>query len=268
MLVLMKKLATGRWIIGHLIVIVMFIVLVNLGLWQLRRLDQRRERNAEIMAGLNQPATVLTGQPVRPDELNFHRVSTTGMFDNNDSVAIRNRPFNGLPGVHLLTPLHIEGSEQAVLVDRGWIPLEDAEPERWSSYAVEGEVTIEGIAKQKQPRPAGFLVPTDPTPGPGEDRLEQWFRVDIDRIQEQLSYPLLPIFIEQSPDGQDTPPLQEGDPVLDEGPHLSYALQWFSFSLILLITYGALMRQEIKRTDETPGMMPKADEEIHTTRLN
>jgi surfeit locus 1 family protein len=174
----------------------------------------------------------------------------TGVFDNEDSIALRNRPFNGQPGVHLLTPVRIEGSEQAVLVDRGWIPLEDAEPERWSAYAVEGEVTIEGIAKQKQPRPDGFLVPTDPTPGPGEDRLEQWFRVDIDRIQEQMPYPLLPIFIEQSPDGHNTPPLQEGDPVLDEGPHLGYALQWFTFSLILVITYGAFMRQEIKRKDE------------------
>ena len=246
MLVLMKKLTSRRWIIGHLTVIIVFIVLVNFGLWQLRRLDQRRERNAEILASLNQPVTMLTGQAVDPDELNFHRVAVTGIFANEDSIALRNRPFNGRPGIHLLTPLRIEGGELAVLVDRGWIPLEDAEPERWLVYAVEGEVTIEGIARQKQPRPDGFLIPTDPTPGPGEDRLEQWFRVDIDRIQEQISYPLLPIFIEQSPTGQNTPPLQEGDPVLDEGPHLGYALQWFTFSLILVITYVILMRQEIK----------------------
>jgi len=241
----MEKLTTGRWLIRHLIVLVVFIVLINLGLWQLRRLEQRRALNAVILAGLNQPATV-----VDQDALHFHRVSVTGTFDNGESIVLRNRPLNGQPGVHLVTPLRIKGSDRAVLVDRGWIPLEEFEPEERAAYDVEGEVTVEGIAKRKQPRPDGFLVPTDPTPGPGAERLDQWFRVDIDLIQNQMPYSLLPIFIEESPGsarGQASPPIPEGDPVLSEGSHLSYALQWFSFSLILVITYAAFVRQELKK---------------------
>lgn len=245
----MKKLTTGRWLVRHGLVLVVFIAFINLGLWQLRRLEERRALNNEILAGLSQPSMVLDGADVAPDRLHFHRVSATGTFDNAASVLLRNQPFNGQPGAHLITPLKIKGSERAVLVDRGWIPLVEAGPDNWRVYDVSGEVTVNGIARRSQPRPDGFLVPTDPTPGPGQTRLTAWFRVDIDRIQQQVPYPLLPIFIEQSPDpavGTNRPPLPAGDPVLDEGPHLNYAIQWFTFALILLITYAAFLRQQLK----------------------
>jgi surfeit locus 1 family protein len=155
--------------------------------------------------------------------------------------------------VHLVTPLLIEGSERAVLVDRGWIPQEDAEPDRWRKYDRAGEVTVDGVAYPGQSRPEGYLVPTDPTPAPGQSRLDTWFRVDIERIQAQVPYPLLPIYIEQSPDPEASglePPRQEDNlnPTLDEGPHLGYAFQWFTFALILVITYAAFIRQELKRS--------------------
>ena len=112
---MMKKLLTPRWLIGHVLVVLAVIVLINLGLWQLRRLDQRRALNASILAGLNAPVVVLSGQTVDPQELNRHRVSATGTFDNQAAVALRNRPFQGQPGVHLVTPLKIKGSDKAVL---------------------------------------------------------------------------------------------------------------------------------------------------------
>ena len=247
----MPKLLTGRWLIGHILVLLALIILINLGLWQLRRLEQRRTLNATVVAGLNAPQVVLTGEPVEPETLHRRRVSVTGTFDNGAAIAIRNRPFQGQPGVRLVTPLRIKDSDQAVLVDRGWIPQEDAVPARWTIYDVTGDVTVEGVAYAGQPRPEGYLVPTDSTPGPGQTRLDTWFRVDIDRIQAQTPYPLLPIFVEQSPaprQASTTPPLREDNinVTLDEGPHLGYALQWFTFALILVITYVAFIRQELK----------------------
>ena len=194
----MPKLLTGRWLIGHIVVLLALIILINLGLWQLRRLEQRRNLNATILAGLNAPLVVLTGEPVEPEALQRRRVSVTGWFDNEATIAIRNRPFQGQPGVRLVTPLRIKDSDRAVLVDRGWIPQENADPTLWSNYDVTGEVKIDGVAFAGQPRPEGYLIPTDPTPEPGQTRLDTWFRVGIDRIQEQISYPLLPIFVEQS----------------------------------------------------------------------
>jgi surfeit locus 1 family protein len=252
----MSRLFKGRWLIKHLLVILAVIGLINLGFWQLRRLEQRRALNEAILEGLNAPVTVLTGEDVAPEALHYHRVSAEGTFDNGESIVIRNRPFQGRPGVRLVVPLQIEGSDRAVLVDRGWIPLDESAQDRRRIYDENGTVTIEGIAYKTQTRPNRWLIPTDPTPGPGETRLDEWFRVDIERIQEQVPYPLLPIFVKQSPRlpqgpdenaAADTPPLREEDIELSEGSHLSYALQWFSFALILVIVYGVLLRQELRK---------------------
>ena len=83
-------------------------------------------------------------------------------------------------------------------------------------------------------------------PGPPENRLDAWFRVDIDRIQQQLPDPLLPVFVEQSPSNPPAtaPPFPKEPAALDEGPHLGYAIQWFSFGLILLLLYGGFLWQQ------------------------
>lgn len=249
----MRKLVTGPWLLKHLSVVLVLIVLINLGLWQLRRLDEKRELNRNITAALNQPPIPLSGSPINnPADLHFHRVVVTGTFDNAQAIVLRNQLLaDNTPGLHLVTPLQLKGSDQAVLVDRGWIPRGDSDPEPadLAAYDLPGEVTVEGIAYQTQTRPSS-LSPLDPPLKEGQTRLVAWFRVDIDRIQAQLPYPLLPVFIRQLPGPTPDPkslPRQESGITLDEGPHLGYALQWFSFAAILVVTYGLFLRQELRK---------------------
>jgi surfeit locus 1 family protein len=118
-----------------------------------------------------------------------------------------------------------------------------------AAYAVSGEVTVEGIARRAQPRPDAALAPMD-LPLPGETRINAWVRVDIDRMQTQIPYPLLPIFVARLPDDT-TPPTALPRPpsytTLDEGPHLTYAIQWFIFSGVLVVGYALLIRQELRK---------------------
>ncbi|NJN95431.1 MAG: SURF1 family protein [Anaerolineales bacterium] len=247
----MAKLITGPWLLKHASALVVLILLVNLGLWQLRRLEERRSLNENITAAMNQPALPLTGEPVDPAEFHFRRVEVTGVFDNATTIAIRNQLLGDQPGLHLVTPLRINGSETAVLVDRGWIPRGDSDPEPASlaRYDLSGDVTIEGIAYQTQTRPSS-LSPLDPQLREGQPRLVTWFRVDIDRIQAQVPYPLLPVFIRQLPPpntAAEALPQPDSGIRLDEGPHLGYAIQWFSFAAILIVTYGLFLRQELRQ---------------------
>jgi surfeit locus 1 family protein len=133
-----------------------------------------------------------------------------------------------------------------VLVDRGWLPLNAAAPEERSLFNGPGPVTVEGIAYQTQTRP-GALTPLDKVQA-GESRLDAWFRVDIDMIQQQIPYALLPVFVAQTNTLAAAPtdlPRPVGQVQLDEGPHLSYAVQWFSFALALVVIYGFFIRQEL-----------------------
>lgn len=247
----MSEILTGRWWLKHLLVLMVLIVLINLGLWQLRRLEERRTLNQNIQTALSQPALPLRDAQIDPEVFHFRRVKVTGIFDNAAAIVLRNQLKGETPGVHLITPLRLSGSEQAVLIDRGWLPRRsaDLEPSELTPYEVSDEVTIEGIAYRTQTR-TGWLSPLDPPLREGQTRLVNWFRVDIDRIQQQVPYPLLPVYIKQLPDSStqpDTLPQPEAV-ALSEGSHLGYAIQWFSFAAILVVTYGLFLRQQIQKS--------------------
>jgi surfeit locus 1 family protein len=242
----MHPLLRGSWIPKHLFAATILITLIGLGFWQLDRLAQRRAANAVRLAVLDQnPITVTATSD--PAELFTRRVRVTGTLRNDESVLLRaRRSDSGVDGVHLLTPLQLSGSTAAVLVDRGWLLAEQATPERRRAFAIEREITVEGIALPPQTRPDAPLAPRD-LPLPGETRIDAWVRADVARLQDQVGAPLLPFFIEALPDGSGGLPRPPDPTRLDDGPHLNYALQWFTFAGMLLVVYTILMRQELRR---------------------
>lgn len=245
----MHHLLTPAWIAKHLFALIILVAMIQLGFWQLDRLEQRRALNASLIAASEGPATTLTGEPIDPAEFHFRRVRVTGVYDNAESIVLRNQTLEGVSGVHLLTPLRISGSDQAVLVDRGWLPEDRRQPEDLLPFTETDAVTIEGVARRSQSRPESALAPLD-LPLPGETRIHAWVRVDIPRIEEQVGYDLLPIFIEQSAHTAGTDnslPRPRSLAALDEGPHLGYAIQWFTFSAILMVVYTLLLRQELRK---------------------
>nr|PZN21258.1 MAG: SURF1 family protein [Chloroflexota bacterium] len=234
---MLKLFLTGRRLWMTLVVLLGVALLCRLGIWQLDRHAQRAARNQLINERMALPPLPLDGSPVSPDELDYRWVQVRGVFDPQAEVLLRNRSYNGATGYHILTPLRISGSDAAVLVDRGWVPLSATDPDVRREFAPPaGEVTLEGVARRSQEDMAG---PQDPPTGPERPRLDAWFRVDIARIEQQTGYPLLPVFIEQQPDpdAPPGPPFPAATTDLGLGSHLGYAFQWFSFALILLVGY-------------------------------
>jgi surfeit locus 1 family protein len=219
---------------------------VALGFWQLDRLAQRRAANARTLARLELPALRLDGGLLDPAGVDLRRGIVRGTYDFEHEVVLRNQTHNELPGVDLITPLRIEGSDVAVLVNRGWIPFEMSQPAQRKAFRAEtGPVEVQGILRSSRTRPSRF-APVDPTPSPGQSGLDAWLRVDIDRIQEQIPYRLLPVFLEQEAGpqsaGQPRFPRPQPEISLSEGPHLFYAGQWFAFAALLVGVYLARSR--------------------------
>jgi surfeit locus 1 family protein len=81
---------------------------------------------------------------------------------------------------------------------------------------------------------------------PGQKGLDQWIYLNVGRIAQQLPYPVLPVYVQQSPDpNRSGPPVQQTVQLdLSEGPHLGYALQWFAFAIILLVGYPFFVRRQ------------------------
>jgi surfeit locus 1 family protein len=227
------------------------LAMIGLGVWQLQRLVERRALNAQISARMAQAPTALTG--ASGDLPEYTPVLATGSFDFANEIIVKNRAHEQQPGVHLLTPLRLEGSDRAVLVDRGWVPYTQADPASRAAFdGPAGLVTVTGLARLSETRNF-FLLPADPTASPAAPRLDAWFWIDIPQISGQVPYSLLPFFIEAAPRaGPATLPLSNYEDIdLSDGPHLSYAIQWFSFALILVGGSLVLWRQSRKRGTAT-----------------
>ncbi len=261
---IIRHMVTGKRVIATVLVLVAAVVMVRLGFWQIDRLHQRIRSNAQIQAEISQPALNLNS-PVNPSnllEMEYRPVVVRGVYNFAEQVLLRNRSYQGQPGGELLTPLQIEGTSLAVVVDRGWIPLQDAMSGKFSAFDEPGTVTVQGsLQLTQEDYPLGMVV--DPILAPGKGRLAALNLVNLDRIDAQVSEKLLPVYIQENPSQSWTqmPYRLPSAPDLSNGPHLSYAIQWFSFAAIALIGYPILVRRQLlvrgvasaTKTAEAPG---------------
>jgi surfeit locus 1 family protein len=248
----LRRLFNRQYWWATLVVLLGMAFLARLGIWQLDRLEQRKARNADIIQQMELPPLLLTDEPL-PEELTgmkIRRATARGEFDFSNQIALLYQNWMDAPGIHLITPLVIEGTSQAVLVDRGWLPVDQAALQNWSQFDEPGPVSVTGFIRLSQTLPAraGETLQTN-----AAEPLPEWYRVDIQAIQGQMPYELLPIYIlESPPEGRDMTLPYEVEPELDlsDGPHLGYAIQWFIFAFILGIMYVRYVGK--KETDQVP----------------
>ncbi|MFZ5922529.1 MAG: SURF1 family protein [Chloroflexota bacterium] len=260
---ILRAALSRKWLLTTLLVLAGGAVCVRLGIWQLDRLDQRRAFNAHVEAMRSEsPLDLNAGIPAELTEMEYRAVVVSGTYDYGNQVALRNQFYGDAYGYHLLTPLVLDdtstsastGSAQqlsaggrAVLVDRGWVPAEGNDsPSGWSRYDNGGQAQVRGVIRLGQAKAQIGGVP-DPTLAPGQTRLDFWYVANLERIAGQIPYPILPVYIQPDPDPADTEPPIPFQPEIEltEGPHLGYALQWFTFAAILVAGYPFYLRKQI-----------------------
>ncbi|MGH8948477.1 MAG: SURF1 family cytochrome oxidase biogenesis protein [Acidimicrobiia bacterium] len=235
-----------RWLVAHVVVVALAILFINLGFWQLRRLEERRLENtvgeSRFEAEPDDLALLLDASGEEQDTLEFRRATATGEFQPDDEVLVRSQVHQGVAGFHVITPLLGEDGN-AVLVNRGWVPLDVDQVPATAAPPPDGTVTVTGWVRPTQTR--GALGPSDPDEG----RLVTMSRVDVNRIQQQVPYQLYPVYLSLLDDlDGDLPIVAQSPSFDDEGSHLAYAIQWFSFALIGLVGYFLLMRRTARRS--------------------
>ena len=245
---ILRAMFSRQWFLTTLLVLAGGALCVRLGIWQLDRLQQRRAFNTHVEAMWAAEPLALTDQP--SDDLRtmeYRAVTVSGMYDFENQVSLRNRYFQNAYGYDLLTPLLLDDGS-AVLVERGWIPAEGNDtPADWRKYDQPGRVTLKGQIRLGETKPDLGGV-SDPTLAPGQSRLEFWNIVNLERISQQLPYPLLNVYVQPNIDPADeTPPIPYQPQIeLTEGPHFGYALQWFAFAGILVLGYPFYLRKQLK----------------------
>ena len=244
-----RFLLSPRWIAFIAFVVAVMTGCLLLANWQLDRLDERRARNAVVDDNVDLP-------PVPAAELldvdrpfdtadQWRSVRVSGAYDAENQRLWRKRPYQGRVGFHVVVPL-VGADGVALWVDRGWIAGA-------SSATAQPEVP---------PLPEGTVDATVRvrTPAQGPARADDLPAGQIDRVAvEELSsdlgrdaYPVYGELVEETPTTEPAPALVP-PPSTEEGPHLSYALQWVCFAVIAIVGLVIFARKERERVDAERG---------------
>src|SRR5512140_3207848 len=220
--------ARRPFLIPIVLTVVFAAVCARLGVWQLNRLAERRAWNRHFEERLADVPVPVAALPADSSAGHYRRVVAHGTFDYASQVALSGRSSQGSPGVHLFTPMRLANG-MLVLVNRGWVYSPDAmtvDPAKWRER--EGDtVTVTGYAETWSGR--------ETAPLPAARRVVR--ALDSAAVARMIGAPVLPYYVVQTSDNAAGAgrPVRLGEPVLDDGSHKSYAIQWFSFALIALL---------------------------------
>ena len=219
--------------------IVLLGVTLAAGNWQLHRAQYKRALQAQMDRLAQQRPEMLSGARVDAEGMRGRRVFAIGDFDSSHEIFIDNRTDQGHPAYQVMTPLRIQGSDAAVLVDRGLIQRS------WESTtlpvvpAVKSPVRIEGVAAP----PGGKYLELSKHTVDGK----VWQNLDMARYAKTLPYPLLSIVVTQTNDTGDGLHHHWVRPDAGVEKHIGYAVQWFAMAAAIVIIYVVMYAKRNKQ---------------------
>ncbi len=205
---------------------------MQLGLWQLRRAEQKVQLQSAFERG-QQTTLTLTAENIDAVE-RYQQVNAEGHYLSARQILLDNMPSaQGRPGYRVLTPF-VLASGAVLLVDRGWIPMGDRDS--LPSLDVEElERTISGRIDQL-PQP-GLRM--------GEQRQdagEGWPRVlnfpEQETVEAALEQPVAPHILLLDPTNADGFERQWNiHSRFSPDKHIGYAVQWFAFAVCAIVIF-------------------------------
>ena len=222
------KTSLTRWPFGWLLgALVVFIVLLLLGVWQLQRAHDKQDRIDRFQARLNAPAVQVSREPMAKD-LEYFPARARGQFESQNQILLDNQVRDGRVGYYVLTPFRILHSDTRILVNRGWIALGHSRASLPEVNVPVGERRISG----RLYRPPADYFTLEKEPASLQNTL--WQNLDLAQFRAQAGYDLQPYVLRLDPE-------LAGGYVRDWPVHLDswadrhrgYAVQWFGLALVL-----------------------------------
>jgi surfeit locus 1 family protein len=219
-----------RWpvVIVTLLALALFL---HLSQWQWHKAEitqAQYEAYEERMAGNPQ---FVGASLLDPADIQYSPVLVKGEYEPQSQFFLDNQQEKGVAGVHVITPLHITGTDVRILVDRGWVAWADRSSPLPQVKAPKGVTQVQGIAWV--PSDKEFFATKDPTTG-DQERLRM--RVDIKAFARQQSVRVQPFVVLQNQENADDSLIRNWQaPENKSNMHRSYAVQWVLISLALVV---------------------------------
>lgn len=218
-----------------------------LGRWQLQRAADKEALQARMDSHSERELVQASTLQASADPLGLvhHHARLRGQWVPEHTVYLDNRQMNAKVGFYVLTPLRLEGSQQAILVQRGWAPRNFVARDKLPEVQTPpGTVTLEG---RIAPPPSKLFE----LGSPATTAIRQ--NLDIEQFREQSRLPLMPVMLTQT--GAPTEGLLREWPAVNLGieKHYGYALQWFAMTLVIALLYlwYQILKPATRRTKDS-----------------
>lgn len=224
-------------------VLVAFAILVGLGSWQLQRLGWKTrllQRVAALQAAKPVPLAGALTRLANGADLDFTRVTTQcPTLEHTPTIRLYALDERGM-GYRLITACAVEGGAyRSILVDRGFVPREQADRVRPSRGALDAPVV--GVLRRGDA--PGWLTPKH------TEAVGDWYGRDLPAMAAALQAEApAPIFLMlESPAPREFGPTPSPLPGEIRNPHLGYAITWFGLAAALVGVYAAsLLRPRVR----------------------
>ena len=227
---------------------------VGLASWQIERRSEAVSKIERVADNYDldqvpfRDISSLSGESIVAFE--WRSVELTGSYLVEDALLVRNRAIAGQPGFVQLIPYLLDSGE-IVVVERGWIPADSNLNPSNAFLPSQSEKTL--IARVR----LGELFPNRESP------TGQLTSINLPEIQKLLMLDLeteyyLRMVWESPAENSNPQPLSR--PVLDEGNHLSYAVQWIIFAVMgfFALFWAIRQEQEYRRMEKDPFYIPRS----------
>lgn len=228
----LRQFLRPRWLGFHLLCLGAVVAMVNLGIWQAHRLEQRRDFNAGVEAVAGAPVVEYDEYAAAGGADEYQRVRASGEYLDRTFTVVNVSQGGGGGRNHVGVLVLDDGS--LLVVNRGFAGgVADLPPLPAGPVDVVGRIRLSQEPRRGQVRD-----------DPGAE-LTEIRRIELAVLAEQFDQPLQPVYVEALlENGEPVPQLSPiAFPSLDEGPHLSYAIQWFVFSICVVVGWVLAVRR-------------------------
>ena len=226
---------------GWLALVVVFAVATSaLAWWQFDRREQKVAAIDLVIENYDSPAVPLdslqwrvTAEGVALDE--WRQVIVTGRYLPDLTTLARNRPLNGQPGFLQLVPFQLSTGE-VLIVERGWLPTGSRQDS--PDFMPTPDTRARELVVRLRPSEPDFR--RDPVPG---QIASIHLQTLADRFELAVNTDYYGRLVSEIPPSAEYP-FQMPRPTLNEGNHLSYAMQWVLFGLMAFWAFFWAYRQD------------------------
>jgi surfeit locus 1 family protein len=230
--------------LGFLILLLCVPTFIKLGLWQLNKAHLKQEIQTSYNTALDHMAESFPQYVDNWDDWNYKKVKLSGHYETQYQILLDNQVEQSQGGFHVITPFKIEGRDDYVLINRGWVAGADNHIVTPNIQTPPGRHELIGLVWQ--PSKKIFTLENDVQKAHWQT---VWQHMDMQRYQASVPITVLPVVIKLDAASDAGGFVRNWQlPAEKIATNMGYAYQWFGFAIasILIFLYTSTSRTEVK----------------------